>query len=101
MYETGAALSKITNHRSFDDYVSDCVVRDLETMAQGQVPDDIVIEKITGRGSPWAENQKKHWSGVLKRMKEADKILKKNHCSKCGENLDGYDVCGECGEISK
>lgn len=29
MYEAGAALSKITNHRSFDDYVSDCVVRDL------------------------------------------------------------------------
>ena len=47
------------------------------------------------------ENQKKHWQDVIKRLKGRDKIVKKTHCSKCGEWLEGNPVCGECGEISK
>jgi hypothetical protein len=26
---------------------------------------------------------------------------KKTHCSKCGEWLDGLDICGECGELNE
>jgi hypothetical protein len=29
--------------------------------------------------------------------------IKKTHCSKCGEwlEIEGQEVCGECGEISE
>ena len=30
-----------------------------------------------------------------------NKLLRKTHCRKCGEWLEGNSVCSECGEISK
>jgi len=102
MYEAAAGLYRVADFRSFDDYVSSCVVDDLELMTQGEMADDIVIKKISRKNSPWMQNQKEQWSGVLKRLKKQDKIEKKTHCKKCGEwnELDS-SVCGECGEISK
>jgi len=74
LYEAAAGLYRVANYRSFDDYVSDCVVSDLEQLSQGEIADDIVIKKIH---------------------------VKQTHCKKCGEWLEGNSVCGECGEISK
>src|ERR671918_990912 len=101
MYEAGAALAKISNHRSFDDYVSDCVVSDLETFSQGEIADDIVSKKITHKNSAWMQNQKEQWGRFIKRQKKRDRENKKTHCTKCGEWLEGSSICGECGEISK
>jgi hypothetical protein len=56
-YETAAGLYRIADYRSFDDYVSDCVMQDLALMCQGEVADDVVISKLTGReteyGAPY------------------------------------------------
>jgi len=102
MYEAAAGLYRVANYRSFDDYVYDCVINDLELLSQGEVADDMVIKKVSHKNSPWAQNQKQHWSGVLKRLKEQDKIKEKNHCKKCGEWKEfDSSVCSECGEISK
>ena len=73
-YETAYAFHKISNHASFDDYVSDCVVKDIEMMLDGVVSDDLIHEKLTQRNSPWAQNQKEHWKGVTKRLKKLDKV---------------------------
>jgi len=77
------------------------VVSDLELLNQGEVADDMVIKKVSHKNSPWMQNQKEHWSGVIKRLKKQDKD--KTHCKKCGEwnELDSSGVCSECGEISK
>ena len=48
-YETAAGLYRISDYKTFDDYVSDCVMNDLEMMCQGEVADDVVISKLTGR----------------------------------------------------
>ncbi|TLX90874.1 MAG: hypothetical protein E6K94_05500 [Thaumarchaeota archaeon] len=75
LYEAGAGLYRVANYKSFDDYVSDCVVSDLEQLSQGEIADDIVIKKLS--------------------------VKKQTHCKKCGEWLEGDTVCSECGEISK
>ena len=50
-YETAAGLYRI------EDYVSDCVMQDLDLVRQGQVADDMVITKLTGKetdfGAPY------------------------------------------------
>jgi len=71
-YETAAGLYRIADFKSFDDYVSDCVMQDLDLMSQGEVADDVVISKITGKNSPWMQNEKEHWSGVIKRLKQRE-----------------------------
>ena len=91
---------RVADYKSFDDYVSDCVVSDLETMSQGQITDDIVCKKVTRKNSLWVQNQKEQWGGFLKRQKERDKQMKRTHC-KCGEWLEGNSVCGECGEVNQ
>jgi len=102
MYEAAAGLYRVADYRSFDDYVSDCVVSDLELLNQGEVADDIVIKKISGKNSPWMQNQKEHWSGVIKRLKKQDKMIKKTQCQKCVEWKEfDSNVCSECGEITK
>ncbi len=101
LYEAGAGLYRLADYRSFDDYVSDCVVSDLETMGDGQVADDLVCKKITRKNSRWMQNEKEKWSGFLKRQKERDKIQKRTHCQNCGEWLEGMDTCSQCGRINK
>jgi len=76
MYEAAAGLYRVADFRSFDDYVSSCVVSDLELLNQGEVADDIVIKKISRKNSPWMQNQKEQWSGVVKRLKKQDKRLR-------------------------
>src|ERR671918_845374 len=70
MYEAGAALAKISNHRSFDDYVSDCVVSDLETFSQGEIADDIVSKKITHKNSALDAKSKRAVGKIYKKTKE-------------------------------
>jgi hypothetical protein len=61
-YETAAGLYRIADYKTFDDYVSDCVMQDLEMMCQGEVADDVVISKLTGRqtefGTPYTSEDK-------------------------------------------
>jgi len=61
-YETATGLYRICDYKSFDDYVSDCVMNDLEMMCQGEVADDVVISKLTGRetqfGAPYTSKNK-------------------------------------------
>lgn len=62
-YETAAGLYRIEDYKSFDDYVSDCVMQDLDLVRQGQVADDMVITKLTGKetdfGAPYISNNRK------------------------------------------
>jgi hypothetical protein len=101
MYEALAAMRIMTNHKSIDDYVSDCVVQDLETMKDGMIAEDMICEKITGKNSPKVQECDKQMRGFLKRQKERDRIEKKTHCKKCGSWLQGFNSCDECGEICK
>lgn len=101
MYEALAALRIMTNHKSIDDYVSDCVVQDLETMKDGMVAEDIVCEKITGKNSPRVQQSNEQMKGFIKRQKEREKQEKRTHCQKCGSWLQGFNSCDECGEICK
>jgi hypothetical protein len=39
----------------------------------GEVADDLIISKIKDKSSPWMQNEKEHWSGVIKRLKQQDK----------------------------
>ena len=74
-YETAYAFHKIANYGSFDDYVSHCVMNDIEMMLDnGEMTHDLVCEKLTGNNSPWAQNQKEHWKGVNKRLKKYQKV---------------------------
>jgi hypothetical protein len=45
--------------------------------------------------------EKEQFGGFLKRQKERDKIQKKTHCQSCGECLQGFDTCDQCGRINK
>jgi hypothetical protein len=60
-YETAAGLYRIADYKTFDDYVSDCVMNDLEQMCQGEVADDVVISKLTQRetefGAPYKSDK--------------------------------------------
>jgi len=41
------------------------------------------------KNSPWMQNQKEQWSGLVNRLKKQDKMLKKTHCQSAvsGTNL--------------
>ncbi len=67
-YETAAGLYRIADFKSFDDYVSDCVMNDLDMMCGGEVADDLIISE----SSPWMQAQKEHYSGVIKRLKQRE-----------------------------
>lgn len=69
-YELAAGLYRIADFKSFDDYVSDCVMNDLDMMCGGEVADDLIISKIKAEPSPWMKEQKEHWGGVIKRLKQ-------------------------------
>ncbi len=71
-YETAAGLYRIADYKSFDDYVSDCVMNDLDMMTHGEVSDDLIHEKLKGEPSLWMQNQKEHWGGVVERLKQRE-----------------------------
>jgi hypothetical protein len=73
MYEAVAALSIMTNHKSIDDYVADCLLQDLDTMKDGMVAEDIVHEKITGKNSPKMQHANEKMKGFMKRMKNHER----------------------------
>jgi hypothetical protein len=71
-YELAAGLYRIADFESLDDYVSDCVMNDLDMMCQGEVADDLIISKIKAETSRWMKEQKAHYSAVIKRLKQRE-----------------------------
>lgn len=74
-----------------DDYVSDCVVQDLETMKDGMIVEEVVCEKITGKNSPKVLQVNDNMKGFIKRQKERERQEKRTHCRKCGSWLQGFN----------
>lgn len=77
VYETAAGLYTIRNFRSFDDYVSNCVMDDLGTLAQGGIGDDILRSKLTGMDSQYMQSIKEGFGPIVKRMEEQARIERK------------------------
>ena len=75
VYEVAYGFHRIADYTTFDEYVSDMVVRDIEMMFDnGEMTHDLICEKLTGKNSPWMQNQKEHWKGVNKRLKKMSKV---------------------------
>jgi hypothetical protein len=66
-------LYRIADFKSFDDYVSNCVMEDLDMNTQGEVSDDLIHEKLKGEPSLWMQNQKEHWGKVIKKLEQQEK----------------------------
>ena len=57
-YEVANALSIIYNIKSFDDYVSELVYKDIEKLLDGtEIVSDCIINKITGEKTDWHEKE--------------------------------------------
>lgn len=73
-YEVAYGFHRIADYTTFDEYVSDTVVKDIELMLEGQIADDLIHQKLKGKNSPWMQNQKEIWGGVNKQLKKQQKI---------------------------
>ena len=74
VYEVAYGFHRIADYKTFDEYVSDMVVRDIEMMTEnGEMTHDLIHEKLTGKNSPYMQHQKEHWKGINKRLKKMSK----------------------------
>lgn len=46
VYEVAYGFHRIADYKTFDEYVSDVVVQDIERMAAGEIADDLVKQRL-------------------------------------------------------
>jgi hypothetical protein len=46
VYEVAYGFHKIADYKTFDEYVSDMITQDIERMADGEIADDLVKQRL-------------------------------------------------------
>lgn len=73
-YQVATGLTRIYNYANFDEYVSDTIRENVETLLDGKEPlDDHISRNLTGKPSLYIRQLKKQFGPINKRLRQMAK----------------------------
>ena len=73
-YQVATGLTRIYNHANFDEYVSETIRENVESLLDGKEPlDDHISRNLTGKPSLYIRQLKKQFGPINKRLKQMAK----------------------------